>query len=196
MKNKLIKKFSIFFSLFFLFLTITKIDYRTSEPHPWSSHDDASYYFHAYTLGIDFDLDYSNQVSKENNFSILNDSNNPVPTHPFGSGLLSSPFVALGNVLNSLFETTLKEENNITYFFYSMASIVFFFFTLFFIWKTLIAMNVKETDTYTILALLLGSGLAYYAFERFGMTPIYEAFAVSLMMYLATIEKRNNYFFV
>ena len=58
MKNKSIKKFYIFLSLFFLFLTITKIDYRTSEPHPWSSHDDASYYFHAYTLGIDFDLDF------------------------------------------------------------------------------------------------------------------------------------------
>ena len=196
MKNKSIKKFSIFLSLFFLFLTITKIDYRTSEPHPWSSHDDASYYFHAYTLGIDFDLDYSNQVSKENNFSILNDSNNPVPTHPFGSGLLSSPFVALGNVLDSLFDKTLKEENNMTYFFYSMASIVFFFFTLIFIRKTLVAINIKRIDSLTILALLLGSGLAYYAFERFSMTPVYEAFAVSLMMYLATIEKRKNYFFV
>ena len=128
MKNKSIKKFSIFLSLLFLFLTITKIDYRTSEPHPWSTHDDASYYFHAYTLGLDFDLDYSNQVSNESNFSILNDLNNPVPTHPFGSGLLSSPFVALGNILSSLFDEMLKDENNITYFFYSMSSIMFFFF--------------------------------------------------------------------
>ena len=196
MKNKSIKKFSIFLSLFFLFLTITKIDYRTLEPHPWSTHDDASYYFHAYTLGLDFDLDYSNQVSTESNFSILNDSNNPVPTHPFGSGLLSSPFVTLGNILNSLFDATLKDENNIIYFFYSMASIMFFFFTLFFIRNTLIAIKVEKIDSITVFALLLGSGLAYYAFERFSMTPVYEAFAVSLIMYLSTIEKRKIYFFV
>ena len=196
MKNKSIKKLTIFFGLFFLFLTITKIDYRTSEPHPWSSHDDASYYFHAYTLGIDFDLDYSNQVSKDSNFSILNESNNPVPTHPFGSGLLASPFVALGNILNSIFDTSLKEENNITYFFYSMSSIVFFFLTLFFIRKTLVEMKVEKIDSLSIFALLLGSGIGYYAFERFSMTPIYEAFAVSLIIYLSTIEKRKNYFFV
>ena len=196
MKNKAIKKLTIFFGLFFLFLTITKIDYRTSEPHPWSSHDDASYYFHAYTLGIDFDLDYSNQVSKDSNFSILNESKNPVPTHPFGAGLLASPFVALGNILNSIFDTSLKEENNITYFFYSMSSIVFFFLILFFIRKTLVEMKVEKIDSLSIFALLLGSGIGYYAFERFSMTPIYEAFAVSLIMYLSTIEKRKNYFFV
>ena len=91
-KNTYLK---LFLSIFILLL-FTKIDFRTSEPHPWSSHDDASYYFHAYTVGLDFDIDYTNQVDKDSNFSKLNKSNNPVPTHPFGAGFLASPFVFMG----------------------------------------------------------------------------------------------------
>lgn len=194
MKIKANKNLLLYVSLLFLFLTITKIDYRTYEPSPWSTHDDASYYFHAYTLGIDFDLDYSNQISKESNFSILNDSKNPVPTHPFGSGLLASPFVALGNFFYTLFGELLRDGNNIIYFFYSISSIVYFYITLFLITRTLIALKVEKIDSLTILLLLIGSGVSYYAFERFSMTPIYEVFAVSLIMYLSTFKNRKNFF--
>ena len=102
MASKKYKNLLITVILLFVFLVFTKIDFRTSEPHPWSSHDDASYYFHAYTVGLDFDLDYTNQVSKDSDFSKLNKSNNPVPTHPFGAGFLASPFVFVGKIFNNL----------------------------------------------------------------------------------------------
>ena len=85
------KIISFSFIVFFI-LIITKVDYRIEQPQPWHSHDDASYFFHAYTIGLDFDLDYTNQISNDNNFYNENKSN-PVPTHPIGAGLLASPFV-------------------------------------------------------------------------------------------------------
>ena len=116
MASKKYKNLLITVILLFVFLVFTKLILEL-EPHPWSSHDDASYYFHAYTIGLDFDLDYTNQVSKDSDFSKLNKSNNPVPTHPFGAGFLASPFVFVGKIFNNLFSGMLHENNNVIYFF-------------------------------------------------------------------------------
>lgn len=176
------------------FLLITKVDFRISEPQPYHSHDDASYYFHAYTIGIDFDLDYTNQISKDNRFYSTNDLiKRPVPTHPIGSGILSSPFVFVGNLIENIFFRT--KQTNITYFFYSMSSIFYFFMIPILLKKTFENLRLKKNvSQLEILLILLGSGLPYYAFERFSMTPVYEAFAVTLIMYLSSIYNKNVYF--
>ena len=55
------KKYKILiFVLVILFLT--KIDYRQNSLGTYNPSDDASYQYHAYTIGLDFDLDYSNQI--------------------------------------------------------------------------------------------------------------------------------------
>ena len=196
MASKKYKNLRITVILLFVFLVFTKIDFRTSEPHPWSSHDDASYYFHAYTVGLDFDLDYTNQVSKDSNFSKLNKSDNPVPTHPFGAGFLASPFVFVGKIFSNLFSEMLHENNNIIYFFYSLSAITYFFLTVLLIDKTLNNLEIKKISSINLLLLLSGSGLAYFAFERFSMTPVYEAFAVSLVIYISTLNNKKQFYFV
>ncbi len=196
MASKKFKNLKTILMMLLVFLVFTKIDFRTSEPHPWSSHDDASYYFHAYTVGLDFDLDYTNQVNKDSNFSKLNKSSNPVPTHPFGAGFLASPFVFMGKIFNNLFSQMLHENNNIIYFFYSLSSITYFFFTALLIDKALNNLNIKKINSINLLFLLSGSGLAYFAFERFSMTPVYEAFAVSLIIYISTFDNKKQFYFV
>ena len=48
--------------LVLLLLSITKIDFRFDEINPGSFVDDAEYYYHAQTIAVDKDLDYSNQM--------------------------------------------------------------------------------------------------------------------------------------
>tara|TARA_Y100000389_G_scaffold204238_1_gene255769 strand:- start:10908 stop:12482 length:1575 start_codon:yes stop_codon:yes gene_type:complete len=192
-KNK--KILAVYLVVFIFFMLITKIDFRTVEPQPYHSHDDASYYFHAYTLGIDFDLDYSNQLSENNRFYTTNNLiSKPVPTHPIGSGVLSAPFIFFGNIIENLF---FNDSNlRVIYFFYSMSAIFYFFISGYLLNKTFKNLGYKSISELNILYLLVGSGLPYFAFERFGMTHVYEVFGVSLVMYLSSILTTRSYFFI
>ena len=59
MKNKTINiSFLVFLFFFIIFL---KIDFRFAE-EIYCCGDDHDYFLHAETIGIDFDLDYSNQL--------------------------------------------------------------------------------------------------------------------------------------
>ena len=59
-----------------------------------SSYDDTSYLAHAYTLGLDFDLDYTNEIA------IRFNRNKNLPSHAIGSGILAAPFVGLFGILD------------------------------------------------------------------------------------------------
>lgn len=183
----------VIFILLVFFLLITKIDYRTLEPESYHSHDDASYYFHAYTLGLDFDLDYSNQISEENNF-YKNKEKKLVPTHPIGAGFFASPFVIIGNFIQKIFFN--NSDKSVIYFFYSLSSITYFFLSLNLINLTITKLNIPFNSNFNNLLMLLGSGIAYFSFERFGMTAVYEVFAVSLLMYLSSLFNKKVYFIV
>ena len=56
--------------------------------------DEASYFSHALTLGLDGDLDYSNEPV--DSWS----KNHLMPSHPIGSGILAAPFVAIFGVID------------------------------------------------------------------------------------------------
>ncbi|GIR20677.1 hypothetical protein CM15mP35_09380 [bacterium] len=43
----------------------------------------------------------------------------------------------------------------------------------------------NKTTPISIFYLLLGSGLAYYSFERFSMTHTYEVFSIAVLFYVA-----------
>ena len=95
-----------------MFLTFIKIDYRISEPNSAGTDDDVSYLFHAQTIAQDFDLDYSNQIDQNIKSHYLNkDTEIYVPRHPLGAGLLSSPFLALGLIIENQFNL-----KNLSYF--------------------------------------------------------------------------------
>ena len=58
---KIINRNTIVYFLFLVFLIFIKIDYRFINEMKCCG-DDFDYYSHAYTIAIDFDFDYSNQL--------------------------------------------------------------------------------------------------------------------------------------
>ena len=114
--------------LTFLLMTFFKIDFRLKEIPQGALSDDSSYYYHAQTIGVDLDLDYSNQLKGTNKRNLNVENNNPVPVHPIGVGLLAGPFLFLSNILNNLFN--LDSVVSFNYFIYSLVGIVYIFFGL------------------------------------------------------------------
>ena len=104
-----------------LLLLLTKIDFRINSYHNSSSVDDASYMYHAYTIGHDFDLDYSNQIEITDDYTKLGfyfNGKQYVPKHPIGPGIFAAPFAFIGKILQTVNTNINFSENNITFFIY------------------------------------------------------------------------------
>ena len=198
MKNIRYSKISLILFLVVIFLLFLKIDFRFAEGI-FCCGDDHDYYAHAETIVEDFDFDYSNQFyGYENRRFNLNGK--IAPKGFFGSGLLAAPFLLLGNVFenisNSLFSNPLNTFMNYKLFFYSMSAPSYFFITTYLLFK-IFKLNKLDVSPFNILLLLSSSGVAYFAFERFSMTHVYEVFSVTLIFYTSfnfyISENKNKY---
>ena len=173
------KKSFSFFVFLIIFLVFLKIDFRYKTDWTCCS-DDFDYFSHAESLIIDFDFDYSNQLSGfEGERYLYNDKNAPIGF--FGTGLLSSPFLFLGNLLDNLIDSSGKPFNY-KILLYSFASLFALFTTYLYLIKSSKLLNVSVNKN-LILLFLLGSGLSYYSFERYSMTHTFDALAVTLFIY-------------
>ena len=168
--------FFIFALIFLLFLTI---DFRYKTDWTCCS-DDFDYFSHAETLIIDWDFDYTNQLEghEQSRYYYKGKS---APIGFFGTGLLSSPFLKIGQVFDN-FNVPSGDFFNFKIFFYSFASIFSLFFVHFFILKSCMFLKIKINSN-LLLLILFGTGLPYYAFERYSMTHSFEAFTVTLFIY-------------
>ena len=170
------------FFYIFLILLFTKIDYRFIEEFTCCQ-DDHDYYSHAETIAIDFDLNYSNQYEgyEEKRYY----KNGVVAPKGFiGSGLLASPFLYIGN----LFENIISNKSfifNYKILFYSLSAIFYFFLSIYLVYASIRLLQIKINLQFIFL-LFLGSGVAYYAFERYSMTHIYEVFTTCLLIFITT----------
>ena len=118
----------------------------------------------------------------------------------FGSGLLASPFLFIGNILDQIKIKLFNNQSSLLNYkvlLYSFSSIFYLLFTVKIIQKTLRALEIKIFSSNLLFVLLFGSGLGYFSFERFSMTHVYEAFTISLVIYLSLLyyldEKKKNY---
>ena len=188
------KAFAIFFLYLFIILLFTKIDYRFVEEIPCCQ-DDHDYYSHSETIAIDFDLDYSNQYigfEKERYYK-----NNVIAPRGFvGSGLLASPFLFAGDLLDK----NLKSKSmifNYRILFYSVSALFYFFLSIYLLNISFKYLKLKTNLNYLFL-LFMGSGMPYFVFERYSMTHVYEVFTISLVIYLVikfyTYKTSSNYF--
>ena len=170
-------------------LLLLKIDYRINDFGKFNPSDDASYMYHAYTIGLDFDLDYSNQIISDSevvnsNFYLNGDSY--VPKHFIGSGILAAPFVFIGSIFEKINTNIKYSDIDQIYFFYSLAPVFYFLFSVLLLSKVLNnSPKFKKATPILIFYLFIGSGLAYYSFERFSMTHTYEVFSISFLFYLS-----------
>ena len=67
---------------------------------------------------------------------------------------------------------------------YSLSPIFYFFLSVNLITRVLDILNYKYKPL-LIYLIFFGSGVSYYAFERFSMTHVYESFSVILIFYLS-----------
>ena len=145
--------------------------------------------YHAYTIGHDFDLDYSNQIQITDDYTKLGfyfNGKQYVPKHPIGPGIFAAPFAFIGKILQTVNSNINFSENNITFFIYSLSSIFYFFTSILLISKVINnSPKFNKTSPISIFYLFLGSGFAYYSFERFSMTHTYEVFSVAVLFYIA-----------
>lgn len=174
---------SIFITI--ILLLFLKIDFRFQDT-VFCCGDDHDYYMHAETIAVDFDLDYSNQLKGiETKRFIFED--NIAPTGFIGSGLLASPFLFIGHFIDKLIthENVLSQEIlNFRLLFYSLSSVFYFFLTINFTFKILYILK-YHFSKFQILLIYFGSGVAYYAFERFSMTHVYECFSSTMVIYFS-----------
>ena len=186
MKNKVL----IYWLLFFIILSLVKIDYRFNEFSYGLKVDDAEYYYNAATLAYDLDLDYSNQMEGVKNRNLnIEFVDKIVPFHPIGNGILSFPLLIISNII---FENTIESGLvSFNFFIYSLIPIVYLFLSIYLMIKTLklFQINVNKLE---IMLLIFGTGISYYAFDRFSMSHIYEFFAASFLIYYTTIILKNK----
>jgi hypothetical protein len=109
----------IFSFLIFLFLLLffVKTDYRFVSSINCCG-DDYDYFIHAVTITTDFDLDYSNQLNEENHIRY---NGKIAPKGFIGTGIMASPFLFIGNLLNKIFAN--QSVFNFQILMYSLSSI-------------------------------------------------------------------------
>ena len=163
-------KYIVFFLLTIVLLIFLKVDYRLKYTIECCS-DEYDYFIHAVTIVEDLDLDYSNQNLRS--FRYTNGEIN-APVGFVGTGILLAPFLYLGNFINGVFNETIQDTLfNYQILMYSLGSVFYFFLAYYFIFKTMKLLN-YSINRFKLLFIYSASGLPYYAFERFGMTHVFE----------------------
>ena len=191
------KKRVIYILIFNIFLLLLlKTDYRMNDWGNFNTVDDASYLYHSYTIGQDFDLNYTNQIpwsSETINPGFFENSNSFVPKHPIGTGVLSAPFVTIGSFLDLINSRIPFTDIDITYFLYSLSSVFYFIFSCLLLAKVVNGSpGLLKVSNINVFYLFLGSGLGYYAFERFSMSHVYEVFSIIFIFFLSYKNLNKN----
>ena len=176
-------------------MSLVKVDYRFEEIDYGKSVDDAEYYYSAITIGVDYDLDFSNQMEGVENRYLNKENNNIVPFHPIGSGILAAPFIIISNLLIEPFLNSNLVSFN--FFIYSLVPIFYFFTSIKLLIISLNNLKIFHDKKY-LLFFILGTGVTYYSFDRFSMSHMYEFFSTSFIIYITTkliTKKKINHFY-
>ena len=174
------KQFFTYIILTLVILLFIKVDYRFKEIFPGGSQDDSVYFYHTQTLAIDFDLDYTNQLDGNLRDAFIRNDNKPVPRQSLGPGIFSSPFLLVSNFISRLF--SINSNTSFNYFIYSFISTFYLCLSLVLIKKIINVKNINDSGK--IILFTLGSGISYYAFERFSMSAVYEFFSICLIFFV------------
>lgn len=159
--------------------------------------DELSYWLHASTIAFDFDLNYEEDYDIKESWT-FNDNN--VPSHPPGSGYLSSIFVYFFDLFFERdFDVATDRLNPVG----SYWIIGYFFSTLFyvllgfyFLRKALQSISKNEKVINLVLILTFMSSLSNYVLNRFMLSHPIEFLLVCLILFTITKKKINFYLLV
>ena len=144
--------------------------------------DEASYFSHALTLGLDGDLDYSNEPV--DSWS----KNHLMPSHPIGSGILAAPFVAIFGVIDRVIgHPIIKNHDNYlgswSLFGYVFAVNVLFFTGIFFYIKSFQLLKLLNNELWFIILFIFSSTIPYFVMDKYFFSHGFEFFAVALLFW-------------
>lgn len=189
--NMKTKKFLYTLLLTLFILSLIKTDYRLISEINCCG-DDFEYFIHAQTIAVDKDFDYTNQILDRSK-ARFSYNDKIAPAGFVGAGLMSSPFYFIGYNFDKFFagNTTF----NFVILFYSFSAIFYLFSALILTFKSIEIIYPNINHKYLTL-IFFGTGISYYAFERYSMTHVYEVFASSLIIFLtlkfSTLNSKNK----
>jgi hypothetical protein len=165
---------------FLLYALVIGLSFNTNDHfNGTNSWDAGSYLSHAFTIGLDGDLNYGNEVSA------LGGCMNPArtsPCHPMGPGILAAPFVAAFSVIDRLnHHPVLKNRQayvgSWSYFGLQFATAFYFLAGI-----ALYQLALRRWISPLIVALaVVSSGLLWYVTFRFSFGHAYEFFTLALL---------------
>lgn len=154
--------------------------------------DDASYLAHAFTLGLDFNLNYKDMVAN------WTTQNGKIAAHPIGPGLLAAPFVAFFSLFDRLSHHAVIENHG--YYQYSWSYFGFIFASIFYYVSGLVlyAMSLRclkiKLPPVNFILLTTTFGILFYVLYRPVMGHSFEFFTIALC-FLSSIKlcQRTSY---
>ncbi len=185
------KKFILFIFILLLFKPVWLLNIDSI------GDDELSYWLHSATLAFDYDIDYSNDYDAIESWT-FNNSN--VPSHPPGSGYLSSLFVYLVDLFfEKEFDPIKNRLNPVGSFWilgYLMATLFYCCWGMYLLKSTLSRISNNNKLINLVLIATFLSSLSNYVLNRFMLSHSIEFFLVCAILYNLTKNEINLYFIV
>ena len=142
--------------------------------------DDLSYLSHAFTMGLDFDLDYANEPATRKS------ANGRVASHPMGPGLMAAPFVALFSTVDRLGDHPVISNHAMysgswSYFGFLFSTVFYYFSGIMLYYRAMV--QIRPLPATTAFLLLASSGAAYFAMNRFTLGHSFEFFLLAVIFW-------------
>ncbi len=140
--------------------------------------DDASYLAHGFTLGLDFNLAYNDNVAD------WKTRDQKIAAHPIGPGLLAAPFIAIFSIIDKLTGHEVIEDHNAyqyswSYFGFIFSS-VFYFIAGLFLYRNALDKLFSRIAAWHFLLMASSFGILYYVLFRPVMGHSFEFFSLAL----------------
>lgn len=153
-------------------------------------HDDGDYISHAFTIALDHDFDYRNEVS--NTYYV---SRNGLPSNPVGPGILAAPFVAAFATIDRIqghpvIQDHVKFFGSWAFFGFCFASSFYFLHAIHLYYRSA-RMIAPLGRLYTYL-LCTGTGMLAYVLHRPTMSHAYEFWTMALIVYASLRFTRDR----
>ena len=200
----MIKKISpwLIAAVFIIFFCLSFIPIYLLRPNLTSTGDDQSYVSHAFTIGLDFDLDYSNEMSSL--VSSFKAAQSSMPSHPIGSGIVAAPFVALFGIIDRIQGNPVIHDRTAYLHSWSFFGFLFASSTAILagagLYLNTIRKLLKKPHVPVLLLSIVSSGIVYYGLGRYTMSHSFEFFSAALLthfsVYYAAAKDENKNKFI
>ncbi len=158
-----------------------------------ASLDAASYLAHAFTIGLDFDLNYENEPYDRKGYF---NTETGLPSHPIGPGLLAAPFVAVFSVVDRFLGNPVVDDHNEYIYSWSRFGFYFsgilYFFLGIWLYRDLARTLAPRMSPLLVLIPALGSGVVYYVYHDGYLGHSFQFFSFALVVWASGMGWLNT----